>query len=401
MKKLLALSLSLALSGPALAAPAQERDKSPAAAAAPATPPNTVSGVTVTASPKVGPNAANVDMGGDENMEGDYTAIWPATAYFKGGDGHVTLNCLIDIHGLAERCVIASETPLNQGFGKAALEIRPTLKLAPAKGPDGRPINATMSIKITFKAPAKYVVGNAASQAQIRSLSDTEHFVDSQLSMAGNSLKMRAVTMLDDPVWVSAADFDDLARAYPAKGGGVEGYAAAHCLIVRSGPAAGSLKDCQVIKESPDGHDFGKAALSLAGKFHLAPTVLAKAPNHNEVWVDIPIRFAPRPEKLDRTVMAPVWLAGVDPEKALKIFPPEAADAGRTSGLGVTRCSVSADGSLTGCTPEPGDPDGLGFSEAAAKLASGMKMNLWGADAAPVVGGVVHIPIRLVLKAPD
>ena len=50
------------------------------------------------------------------------------------------------------------------------------------------------------------------------------------------------------------------------------------------------------------------------------------------------------------------------------------------------------------CAPEPGDPDGVGFSEAAAKLASTMKMNLWTADASPVEGGVVHIPIRLNLK---
>ncbi len=48
--------------------------------------------------------------------------------------------------------------------------------------------------------------------------------------------------------------------------------------------------------------------------------------------------------------------------------------------------------------PEAGDPDGLGFSEAAAKLASTMRMNLWSADGAPVEGGVVHIPIRLNLK---
>ena len=48
--------------------------------------------------------------------------------------------------------------------------------------------------------------------------------------------------------------------------------------------------------------------------------------------------------------------------------------------------------------PEPGAPDGQGFSEAAVKLAATMKMNLWSADGAPVQGGVVHIPIRLNLK---
>jgi hypothetical protein len=34
------------------------------------------------------------------------------------------------------------------------------------------------------------------------------------------------------------------------------------------------------------------------------------------------------------------------------------------------------------------------------KLASAMRMNLWSADGAPVEGGVIHIPIRLNLKAP-
>jgi hypothetical protein len=60
---------------------------------------------------------------------------------------------------------------------------------------------------------------------------------------------------------------------------------------------------------------------------------------------------------------------------------------------------VGLGGLITDCAPEAGEPDGLGFSEAAAKLATGMKMNLWAADGSPVEGGVVHIPIRLNLKA--
>ena len=369
-----------------------------APAAAPVQPGATVSGVTVSPPPKTGPIAATVDMASDESAGGDFTAIWPATAYFKGGDGHVTLSCLIDVHGLAERCVVAAETPKGQGFGKAALEMRPTFQLKPATGADGQPVNATMSIKISFRPPKKDLVGIQATQAEVRSLTDIDGLINSKQSQAGNALLMRAVTMLDDPVWSAAASFDDLAHAYPAKGGGIDGYAAAHCRIERSGAAAGSLKDCQIIKESPDGHDFGKAALGLTSRFRLAPTVLASAPSSTPVWVDIPMRF-PSPAALaDRTVMAPVWLAGVDPKAAPRVFPPEAAAAGLTTGRGVARCSVGPDGGMTACSPEPGEPDGMGFSEAAAKLASGMKMNLWAADAAPVVGGTVHIPIRLNLK---
>jgi hypothetical protein len=209
---------------------------------------------------------------------------------------------------------------------------------------------------------------------------------------------MRQVTMLDNPVWIAAATFDDLARAYPAKGDGVEGYAAAHCRVERSGARAGALRDCQIIKETPLDRGFGAAALGLAAKFRVAPTAAASAPNSTPVWVDVPIRMPPPAELADRTVMAPLWMAGLDPRATPHVFPPEAVASGLTTGRGVARCTVAADGTMTACAPETGEPDGLGFSEAAAKLATGMRMNLWSADAAPVEGGVVHIPIRLNLK---
>ena len=96
--------------------------------------------------------------------------------------------------------------------------------------------------------------------------------------------------------------------------------------------------------------------------------------------------------------MAPIWLAGFDPAQAPRLFPPEAIAKGLTTGRGIARCTVGADGGLTGCTPDSADPPDLGFSEAAARLASPLKMNLWSADGAPVEGGVVRVPIRLNLK---
>ena len=43
---------------------------------------------------------------------------------------------------------------------------------------------------------------------------------------------------------------------------------------------------------------------------------------------------------------------------------------------------------------------GLGFSEAAVKLASTMRMNPWTIDGAPVDGAVVRVGVRLNLKSP-
>ncbi len=331
-------------------------------------PANTVSPVTVSAQPSPTDKRPPADF--KLNMDGfeQPVMIWPIFAYQSHQSGHVTLRCDIDIHGLAERCAVTYEHPARHGFGHAALEMRPTFHLPPTLGVDGQPSPAVKNVYLFF-----------------------DHKEDED----GMSLlpSMKRVIELDDPVWTQAASFDDLAKAYPAKGGGVDGYAVARCAVARTG----AMDACQLMKEMPDGHGFGLAVLKLAkAKFRISREIASPFRRY-PVIVDVAVRFQP-PEKLDRTVMAPVWLAGVDPKTAPQVFPPEAVAAGRSTGVGVTRCMVMPDGGMTGCAPEPGEPDGLGFSEAAAKLATGMKMNLWGSDAAPVVGGVVHIPIRLNLK---
>jgi TonB family protein len=364
-------------------------------------PATTVSPLTVKAPPpgKLPPADAVVDVASDdESASGDFVAVWPALAYQTGAEGHVRLNCKVDTHGLAETCDVVSESPAGKGFGAAALELRPTFKLVPRKGADGQPVTALMTLNLSFVPPAKDLVGTQATSAAIRTTKDVDGLVAAQTSLRGNPLAMRNVTMVDDPVWAAAPNFDDLAAAYPPTGGGVEGYVAAHCKVDRSGPKAGLLQQCGAIKEAPHGAGFAKAALSLAPKFRIAPEALARAPHGAELWVDVPIRLPPRAVIVDRTIMAPIWVASFDPRATPKLFPPEAVAGGLTTGRGVARCEVAADGALTTCAPEPGDPDGLGFSEAAVKLASAMKMNLWSADAAPVIGGVIHIPIRLNLK---
>ena len=116
-------------------------------------------------------------------------------------------------------------------------------------------------------------------------LSPTQEFDD--VTSFGNPLQRRSIAMLNNPVWASTVGYADLVRAYPPKAGGMEGYAVTHCQVSRKG---GVLSGCMIIKEDPDKHGFGKAALALAGKFRVAPE-WASAPGHAALWVDIPFRF--------------------------------------------------------------------------------------------------------------
>jgi TonB family protein len=282
------------------------------------------------------------------------------------------LSCKINVHGLAEWCGVKSESPAGKGFGAAALQMRPNFKLKPAMGADG-PIEAMMTIAVKFKAP--------------------DPQFDSGTNFLANRMPMNKVTMLSRPVWSSAPSFADLAAAYPPRAGTEEGYVVAHCQVLHDG----ALKNCQVVKEAPAKKGFGHAALAVVHKFQVIPE-LAQAPHSTPMWVDIPIRIPPPAEDQGHPPISPNWLTGVDPKTTPGVFPPEAVAKGLTTGRGVAECIVAPDGSMSACTPQAGDPDGLGFSEAVAKLALMLKVNRWSADAGPVDGGQVRVAIRINLK---
>jgi hypothetical protein len=365
------------------------------AAAAPAAPPETagrtVSPVVVTPQGPRGPVDATVNMEGDEQTMGEFVAVWPTKAYRDAANGKVILTCKINIHGLAEWCGVKSETPAGKNFAAAALAMRPNFKVKPAMGPDG-PIAAMMNIAVKFRAPLREFDTRdfKPSKQPIFGLGMTDV---SHASFLGVPMEMEPVTLLSRPVWSQAPGFAEVAAAYPKKAKGAEGYVVAHCQVLSSG----DLKNCGIVKEEPARLGFAAAALPLARRFKVIPA-LASAPHSTPMWVDIQIRLPPPTQMTDRTILSPSWVTGVDPATTPGVFPPAAVAAGVTVGRGVAQCVVGPDGGLTQCTPAGGDPDGLGFPEAVAKLASTLKVNLWSADASPVDGGKLRVEMRLNLK---
>jgi TonB family protein len=329
-----------------------------------------------------------IDMPSDDRTRGEFASIWPAKAYRNGTEGRVTLHCRINVHGLAEECAVRSESPEGQGFGAAALQLRPTLKLRPIKGPDG-PIEAQVDIAVKFHPPRRDLNVQALEKGDnaFDRGDPKNNVILTNRVFIGNPLVGKTVTMLSKPVWAAAPGFEDVAGAYPAKAAGAEGYVVAHCQVA----PAGDLKNCVAVKETPDDLGFAKAALPLAYKFKVIPA-LAVSPDGHPLWVDIPIRLPPPEAQQDRTV-APHWITRLD--AAPTVFPPQAAARGVTRGVGVVDCVVGPGGALTQCAPGPGAPADLGFSEAVAQIASGLKVALWSDDAGPVLGGRVRLELRL------
>jgi len=76
-------------------------------------------------------------------------------------------------------------------------------------------------------------------------------------------------TVITAPDWSRKPDAEDMARYYPdrAQRMGVNGHATIKCTVT----ASGSLTNCQVVSEAPDGQEFGSAALKLSHLFKMRP----------------------------------------------------------------------------------------------------------------------------------
>ena len=295
----------------------------------------------------------------------DIRGVWPSLAQRSGIGGKVAIDCRVNIHGLVEDCRVLSEEPAGQGFGGAALLLTPQMLFRPARR-NGVPEPSRITVPITFAS------GGLAHAPEI--------------------VPTVTVAMLDRPVWAIAPSFQDVAAAYPSTGGGLDGYVLFYCEVKKDE----SLRNCALIKEEPKGRGFEAAGRRLIGKFRLSVDPAAyKGP----IGVNLRIRLTDPAgdEQIHRRVGEPQWTAGLDPEQTQRLFPAEAVTKGVKTGLGVAHCTVTPDGALTACEPRRGDPDGLGFSEAAVRVAEVMKMNPWTQEGGPVDGAGINLPIRFNL----
>ena len=92
----------------------------------------------------------------------------------------------------------------------------------------------------------------------------------------------------------------------------------------------------------------------------------------------------------------PRWIrkpSGAD----LARYYPQQAVISQTPGRVVLSCRVDAEGTLVDCNTEDENPVGMGFGDAALKMAPMFKMRPTTLDGKPVAGGTVLIPVAFAL----
>ncbi|HEY2483381.1 MAG TPA: TonB family protein, partial [Caulobacteraceae bacterium] len=289
---------------------------------------------------------------------GAFAAAYPRGAAAVGLSGRVVLHCQVVPDGRLERCVLAREFPTGAGFGVAALSLAHFFRVDPKS-------------EATRRGDLDLPIGFA-----------TQTNEDEQL--------------VTGP-WLAAPSFADTGAAYPDIGGGVAGQVFLHCALERDG----SVRSCRSRFARPPDREFDAAALKLSHEFRMLvdPRIMRSGQSMaTNVLLSMAAPYSD--DAKNRRIIDPLWLAVPDAAALARFYPPPAAAKGVASGVGATDCTVAADGSLQGCHPfGDGEPPGLGFSLAAAKVAATLRMSPWTNAGGPVDGARVRLPIRFVQVA--
>ena len=192
---------------------------------------------------------------------------------------------------------------------------------------------------------------------------------------------------LGDPVWTQAPDRDAWARAYPTEAAkaGISGAVKMRCAATSDG----GLQSCAVVEETPVGHGFGAAALSLANGMQLRIT----GQNGELVagrQVLVPVRFAPELLHPGSFISNPDWMRTPTVGELQQFLP---AKSGGSAGRTRITCVVSSRGLLERCAIDSETPIGHGFGPAALAMSAIFVMRPMTVDGLPVGGGEVSIPI--------
>jgi TonB family protein len=290
----------------------------------------------------------------------------PAKAQQAGVGGQVTLVCVVTVTGTLRDCRPQSETPIDMGFGNAAVVLSSQFLMKPAMR-DGAPVESKVAIPITFPAlPA----------------------------LDAKKLGVRRMRILPNVPWASAPSYDDVLAAWPekAKVGGQGGNVVLNCEVLRDG----DLSECTTEQEQPFGQGFGGAAAKLVRKFRAQPL-----PESGQVFdhtrTRVVFSFAPDALK-SPSIGKPRWVALPKHEDMAERLPPQARAAGVFKARVVMSCTVQADGSLGACQVDSETPANLGYGAAAVDLGRIMKVNIWTVEGLPTIGGKITVPLTFDLS---
>ncbi len=265
----------------------------------------------------------------------DWAKAYPAHAAQAGISGAVKMKCSATAAGLLSDCAVIEETPTGEGFGAAALSLAAGMALKPTDAA-GQTIGGRNLI-----VPVKFVPA-----------------------------LLHPGTIVGNPDWLRMPDQEAMEQYFPADAKGAEGRTRMECVV----STRGLLDNCTLDEETPAGHGFGAAALSMSSIFLMRPMTVDGLPVGG-AKVTIPIHFmggGGRPEATLTVLRVAPWMSAPTAEQVSAAFPKRAIGKVATAHV-VMRCSFRDDNGLSDCDAISETPNGRGFADAARSLTKTFK----------------------------
>lgn len=270
-----------------------------------------------------------------------------------GGDGTTALICTLSRNGWLKQCRVEEENP--KGLGAASL-----------------------AVAVFFKFEATQPGFD---------LTDEEVRIPINWHNGGSADHNLVAT----PIWLHAPSPVQVAAAYPAGKTG-DGRVVFECQLTR----LGGLEACKPRLSDPDNNGWVTAARTLLPEFK-APLQAQGGMSTAGARVLVPVQLLePNSPELQISPIGnrPVWSHTPDPQDM--VFPPAARAKGIRSGRGDVECRVGADWGLTDCRVMREHPEGVGFGDAALRVAAEFSLSAWSLDGRPTEGHRIRLPISFL-----
>ncbi|MEO7643279.1 MAG: energy transducer TonB [Ramlibacter sp.] len=224
------------------------------------------------------------------------------------------------------------------------------------------------------------------------------------LDQAGPPAAVSSAPMgpITDPQWESLQVYPgEIEKYYPptALAAGVRGVVAIECTV----DSKGRLEDCKALRETPEGMQFGAAAIKLAARFRMKTKTRSGASAVGRV-VRMPIEFNfawamfepinPRPT-FD-VLVSPTWVRRPTTDDLARYYPSVALRTS-TEGEVLLQCQVQPDGQLSPCSITNERPEKYDFGDAALKLVTKLQVDMQRGPGLSASGKLINIPVHFVV----
>ena len=278
---------------------------------------------------------------------------WPEVAFRQGIEGSARVICTVGVDGSVKDCALIGSDPTGAGFGAAALTLANSVRFKPA-AENGRALGVRWAFDLNWRC------GTDCSAQKVAPGRDAE-------------------------IWDYAPTLDEVTAAFPRSAKIDHGVVQLHCRVSGFRPVG-----CKAASGGTVDAELERAALRLVPRFTLKSNYVRKE-------IDLKVllgshdwyRAHPPGFRLQHG-----WTSG----DIARVYPLQALSSGVKQGSAAITCGIGDFGRLRECMVTAESPAGLGFGQAALRLARSSIVERINEQGAPSFGGQFSTTIDLAIE---